>query len=193
MGEYAIRKSDNKSIKIGTRSMLYLRYEDRDKVTCEEGNLRLDATSSSWEDDMKPGEYESLLPWQGSRSFSWAPSVGDNGVEEIIFYKPKPSFADSPGFLQIKRDSGLLLGLNCYHGERLPEVTGDVRSAHWNGRSTHWNLVCLRETDEGLLPVVQCAICGDYFRETWAGVLPFIRDNELRLRLQSYAITFDFR
>ena len=118
-----------------------------------------------------------------SRSFGLGAIRWGQRRREIIFYKPKPSFADSPGFLQIKHDSGLLLGLNCYHGERLPEVTGDVRSAHWNGRSTHWNLVCLRETDEGLLPVVQCAICRDYFRETWAGVLPFIRDNELRLRL----------
>ena len=33
MGEYARRKSDNESIKIGTcESMYYLRYEDRDKV-----------------------------------------------------------------------------------------------------------------------------------------------------------------
>ena len=34
MGEYAIRKSDNDCIKIGTcEDMYYLRYEDQDKVT----------------------------------------------------------------------------------------------------------------------------------------------------------------
>ena len=39
MGEYAIRKSDGESIKIGTcEDMYYLRYEDRFKVTPEEGS-----------------------------------------------------------------------------------------------------------------------------------------------------------
>ena len=191
MGEYAIRKSDNKSIKIGTcDDMYYLRYEDKDKVTCEEGSCfgRRWRLPLPWEDDVKPGEYEDpYFRGEGRVPLDWATVVGDNGEDETIFYKPKPSFIERPGFVQIKH-SGILLGLNCYHGERLPEVTGDIRSAHWNGRSTYWNLVCLRETDGGLFPVVQCAICGDYFRETWAGVLPFIRDEELHRRLQSCAI-----
>ena len=39
MGEYAIRKSDNDCIKIGTcEDMYYLRYEDQDKVTPDSGS-----------------------------------------------------------------------------------------------------------------------------------------------------------
>jgi len=66
MGEYALRKSDDTEIKIGTcEDMYYLRYEDRDKVSKlpnsldprTEYNLRFRLPFPD-EDDIKPGEYD---------------------------------------------------------------------------------------------------------------------------------------
>jgi hypothetical protein len=40
MGEFALRRSDNERVKIGTcENLYYLRYEDRMKVAQDENNL----------------------------------------------------------------------------------------------------------------------------------------------------------
>ena len=194
MGEYAIRKSDNKSIKIGTcEDMYYLRYEDRDKVTCEEGSdfgcrWRLPLPS---EDHMEPGEYHPYCHGDGSGTvpLGRAYAVGDNGEDEITYFEPNPEVVDHPGSMQLHHKSGLLINVKCFHGLKLPEAGGDITRTGWNGHANHWELRCLRETKEGLLPVVACRYCGHMYRETWAAVLPFITDKELHRRLQSYAIT----
>ena len=65
---------------------------------------------------------------------------------------------------------------------------GDISSIHWNGEANHWfDLVCLRSTDEGLFPVVQCRYCGHMYRESWSAVLDFITDPELKARLLHHA------
>ena len=88
MGEYAIRKSDRQSIKIGTcEDMYYLRYEDQDKVTPESGSdfgfrWRIPFPS---EDKILPGDY-----CGGFRQVDLDTAVfcGDNGEDEVANYTP---------------------------------------------------------------------------------------------------------
>ena len=88
MGEYAIRKSDGESIKIGTcESMYYLRYEDRFKVTPEEGSgfgyyWRLPFPD---EDCIRPGEYDSCFR---GIELTTGTCVGDNGEDEEFEFRP---------------------------------------------------------------------------------------------------------
>ena len=143
------------------------------------------------EDKILPGEYaDPYFRGDGRIPLTRANVVGDNGEDETIIFEPKKEVVEHPGSMQIHHQSGLLINLKCYHGIKLPEAGGDVSSIHWNGKTSHWwDLVCLRETEEGLHPVVQCRVCGHMYRETWSAVLDFIRDEELKRRLMSYAIT----
>ena len=194
MGEYARRKSDNAEIKIGTcEDMYYLRYEDRDKVICDSGSgfgtrWRLPLPS---EDHILPGNYEHpYFRGNGRIPIHLAKVVGDDGDDERIYFEPNMDVADHPGLTQLRNGSGLLVNIKCFHGLKLPEAGGDITSIHWNGKTSHWwDLVCLRETEEGLHPVVQCRQCGHMYRETWPAVLDFIKDKELKRRLMTYATT----
>jgi hypothetical protein len=95
MGEYAIRKSDGESIKIGTcESMYYLRYEDRFKVTPEEGSgfgyyWRLPFPD---EDCIRPGEYDSCFR---GIELTTGTCVGDNGEDEEFEFRPISSDYDN--------------------------------------------------------------------------------------------------
>ena len=119
-------------------------------------------------------------------------AVGDDGEDERCIFKPNPEIADHPGHLQLRHEeTGLLVNTKCFHGLKLPEAGGDISRIHWNGKTTHWfDLVCLRETPEGMHPVVKCRHCGHMYRESWAAVLPFVKefDEILYARLGSYAI-----
>ena len=192
MGEYARRISDNKEIKIGTcEDMYYLRYEDRFSVEPIEGS----SFGCRWrlplpaEDHIKPGDYaDPYFRGDGKVPLRSATVVGDNGEDEIITFKPNPEIAEHPGLMQTHHESGLLINTKCYHGLKLPEPGGDISSIHWNGKANHWfDLVCLRSTDEGLFPVVQCRYCGHMYRESWSAVLDFITDPELKARLLHHA------
>ena len=95
MGEYAIRKSDNESIKIGTcESMYYLRYEDRGKVTPEQGS----GFGYYWplpfpdEDCIRPGEYDSCFR---GIELTTGTCVGDNGEDEEFEFRPIGSDYDN--------------------------------------------------------------------------------------------------
>lgn len=192
MGEYARRKSDGAEIKIGTcEDMYYLRYEDKDKVICDEGSdfgLRWRLPLPS-EDHIKPGDYEDpYFRGNGRIPLHWAYVCGDNGEDERIDFKPNSEIVNHPGSTQLHDASGLLVNIKCFHGLKLPEAGGDITSVHWNGKTSHWwDLICLRETDDGLFPVVQCRQCGHMYRESWAAVLDFIQDPELKRRLLHYA------
>ena len=193
MGEYARRKSDNASIKIGTcESMYYLRYGDRDKVICDIGSgfghyWRLPVPS---EDHILPGDYPGTFAGNCLIPLHWATVVGDNGEDETIYFEPNKEVVEHPGSTQLRHDNGLCVNIKCFHGLKLPEAGGDITSVDWIGKASHWwDLVCLRETEEGLHPVVQCRQCGYWYRETWPAVLDFIQDKELKSRLMTYAIT----
>ena len=142
MGEYAIRKSDGESIKIGTcEDMYYLRYEDRCKVTPEEGS----GFGYRWrlpfpdEDCIRPGEYGS-----GFRGIELTTGtcVGDNGEDEEFEFRPIDSNYDN-----------LLLPLGLHPGGR----RGDVSSRQHRQRPVErkryresWLNVLPHINDEGL-------------------------------------------
>ena len=173
MGEYARRKSDGAEIKIGTcESMYYLRLEDKDKVSPMEGS----GFGHYWrlpfpdEDNILPGDYE------------------DYNRKERIYREndnfTDPSTANEPGTMQMHNESGLLVNVKCYHGEKLPEDSKDVKF-HWNGKSWFLELYCLRTDGDKVFPIVACRFCGKMWRYEWSDVEEY-NPLELRERLRKY-------
>lgn len=188
MGEYAIRKEDGQEVKIGTcESMYYIRFEDREKVkqlpnsldaaTCENLFWRLPFPD---EDEVKIGEYKDHN--RGLRLYSQ-----DNPTQHYTEFGD-PSTVEDPGTMQFHNGSGILINVKCYHGEKLPQNTEDVSFA-WNGRSWFYELAFVKNTTEGLKPVVHCRHCRQMWRYTWEEILPFVQDSEMRKRLEEYAKT----
>jgi len=181
MGEYAIRKSDDEQVKIGTcEDMYYLRYEDRDKVRklansldpSRELDLRFRLPFPD-EDGVKPGEYQDYN--RGERLYA------ENDTECRNLQIPD----DDPGIIQLTHLSGLLLNVPCHHGQKLPAVTSDMR-AFWNGKSYALILSSIKNTADGIKPVARCRFCNNAWRFDWADVFPYV-NGELRARLREYA------
>jgi hypothetical protein len=176
MGEYAIRKSDGQEIKIGTcSSMYYLRYEDRKKVTslngnvdpCKDMGLRFRIPFVD-EDHILPGEYE---PFRGASLY---------GFEDT-------DLSESVGNIQIKHESGLLVNVNCYHGEKLPEKGIDF-NPFWNGKAGYfYELRFIKTTKSGIKPIIGCRYCSKMWCCDWSDIMPYITDVELKKRFYDYA------
>ena len=154
MGEYAIRKSDNDCIKIGTcEDMYYLRYEDQDKVTPDSGS----GFGCRWripfpdEDHILPGDYDS-----GFRQVDLDTAVfcGDNGEDEIGHYIAPEDYQDCK-----------LYRLDCLRSD-----DGQIHP-----------VVCGYKSDKGDRWSYE-----ERFRDKWPSVLPFIKDEQLKQRLQKY-------
>ena len=150
MGEYALRKSDRESIKIGTcDDMYYLRYEDQDKVIPESGS----DFGNRWripfpdEDHILPGDYDS-----GFRQVDLVATVfcDDNGELEPGEYTPPEAYRDCKFY-------------------RLDCLRSDNGQIH--------PVVCGYKSDEG-----DRWSYAERFRDTWASVMPFIKDEDLKLR-----------
>lgn len=184
MGEYAIRKWDNERVKIGTcESMYYLRFEDKDKVEPCQGSgfgyfWRLPFPD---EDDILPGEYG-----QYNRGYRLFKKVETPGIQPDYHQDfTDPTTTDTPGIMQLRHECGMMLNVNCYHGEILPAPTDDIKP-FWNGRSWFYELKCLREADGKMYPVVECRHCRHAWRYTWEEILPYIQDQKLKKRLEKY-------
>jgi hypothetical protein len=192
MGEYAIRKSDEQEIKIGTcEDMYYLRFEDRFKVRALSGNVN-PATDASGlrfrlpfpdEDNVIPGEYEEY-----NRS---VPLVRHSSFGSDRF--TDDSIASDAGIIQLTHPSGLLVNVPCYHGVKLPDVGKDCK-VFWNGKGYSLALYQLRPirvaNDSGVeryqvFPVVHCIHCGHAWRYTWADIADYL-PKDMRARLQPY-------
>ena len=154
MGEYAIRKSDRESIKIGTcEDMYYLRYEDQDKVIpdeCSDFGYRWRIPFPD-EDHILPGDYDS-----GFRQVDLDTAVfcGDNGEDEIGHYIPPEDYK----------------GFDLYRLDCLRTAEGLVNPvvcAYETGKRDRWSYT-------------------ERFRDKWPSVLPFIKDEQLKQRLQKY-------
>lgn len=182
MGEYAIRKSDGVEVKIGTcEDMYYLRYEDRFKVRKLENSL--DASHElnlRWrlpfpdEDHVRIGEYDDFT--RGAR-------LCNEADQELgIPYK------EDVGTIQLTHKSGLLLNVPCYHGRELPEVSAPMK-AFWNGKSWALELYQIKNTTDGIKPIVRCRFCDHAWRFEWEDVLKHVIDTELQARLREYAGT----
>jgi hypothetical protein len=196
MGEYAIRVSDNERVKIGTcEDMYYLRFEDRGKVLHLPGNVDpandKDASQIRFrlpfadEDGVAIGEYDKYD--RGERLWKKIPNPLPGGMTCEEF--SDDTTASDPGTVQLSHPCGLLVNVPCYHGEKLPESSNDVRVA-WNGRSWFLELYQLRPVlEDGQLrvyPVIHCRFCGHLWRYQWADVMEWIPE-PMRSRLAVYA------
>lgn len=196
MGEYAIRKLDGERIKIGTcEEMYYLRFEDRNKVKHEHGNVDPNDDEQAGglrfrlpfpdEDDIPPGgnyeHYErGLRLYRMVKSETTEPDYCEDFTD--------PETVNLPGFFQLHHPSGLILNVPCYHGEKLPQVAEPMR-AFWNGRSWFLELSKLRGVySHGKLtlwPVVRCRHCGEQWRYKWSDIWDYI-PADMKERLQDY-------
>jgi len=167
MGEYAIRKSDKQEIKIGTcESMYYMRYEDRNKVIPIYGNVdpmkhynlfyRLPIPE---EDHLSVGEYSYPMP-----------------TVDLIGFND-PSTVESKGLIQVTHENGLLINVNCYHGQKLPESNEDVKF-HWNGKNTGFVLWAIKGLKNNKTrPVIKCKHCSEMWSYDWEDIKDFIPEN----------------
>jgi hypothetical protein len=179
MGEFA--NYAGQKIKIGTcDEMLYLRYEDRHLVEWIKGNV--DAASDmglKWrlpfsdEDDSGPGRYaDPFRAVQLRRGNEWFRC---------------PEAAEQGGTIQMTHPCGYLLNVPCYHGEKLPGE-GKPHGIQWNGRAGgFYELVHVKNTAEGVLPVIRCRFCREAWRAEWAEVLEWIPCPIMRERLARHA------
>lgn len=172
MGEYAILKNNKKKVKIGIcEDMIYLRYEDIDKVLLAEGSnfgifFRLPFPD---EDNIEPGYYD------GCRNY---PLYNFNANDTI----------DNIGTIQLKHDSGLLVNVPCYHGNKLPETDNENINFFWNGK-TSWffELKRIKVIDDKKIPVITCRFCEKSWICDWDDILDYIQDEKLKKRLEKYA------
>ena len=175
MGEYAIYGGNQ--IKIGTcESMYYLRFEDRNKVTAQRGNV--DPANDAGlrfrlpfpdEDGIEPGNYENYKRGELLRK-------GND------WYIADPVMGDDAGIIQLTHPSGLLVNVPCHHGAKLPAIEG--AKVFWNGKSPSIELQAVKHMGDGeTMAVIGCRHCGKQWRAEWAEIADYIPDETLRARV----------
>ena len=166
MGEYAKRKSDLKVVKIGTcKSMYYLRYEDRGKLISLDNSIDL---SKEWngvfwrlpipeEDDIKPGDYESNeVSLEFDKKYEFYSINYHCRLYNNDFFN---DLADEPKYKQlIYKELGMLVYIDCYHGVKLNDATGEVRFG-WNGKTFPLALNSIKNTEKEMRIVICCTGC----------------------------------
>ena len=183
MGEYA--KYNGKEIKIGTcESMYYLRYEDRFKVQNMANSINpANCLNLFWrlpypdEDAIYPGHYEKYN--RGERLYRT-----ENGY--TVDFSDK-SLADDPGTIQLRHECGLLVNIKCYHGEKLPDGNAEIQ-AFFNGKSWFYELAFIKNTADGIYPIVKCRHCNRMWRYQWSDVMEYINDEKLKERLEKHTV-----
>ena len=187
MGEYG--EYNGEKIKMGTlENMYYLRVEDRGRVRPLPGSLD-PATENGLrfrlpfpdEDDAGPGCYGSAF--RGYRLYKTETDHLGRGY--AVDFNPDGAEKNT-GTVQLHHESGLLVGVTCYHGLRLPEGGGDFHSPGWNGKSWAFELAFVKKEADGVWPVVRCRFCSTMWRHEWADVLPYVQD-DIKPRLMDYA------
>jgi len=183
MGEYA--KFNGTRIKIGMcESMYYLRYEDRKKVIPESGSINPRIEKDCFwrlpypdEDHLHPGQYHVY-----NRGFG----LHKKDKEGYWINFSNPETIQYPGTIQLKHEnSGLLVNMPCYHGERLPNPPPEGK-VFWNGKGWSFELAFIKNTDEGVFPIVRCRHCGQMWSYGWKEILPYIQDPKLKDRFEQY-------
>lgn len=189
MGEYAIY--NHQRIKIGTdRNLHVLRFEDRFRVRALPGNVDpvRDAHDCQFrlplpeEDHERPGEYS-------GKGYQHLWTHDAKGFTQHY----SPESLEPTGYVQARTEHGLLLGIKCYHGTRLPEPGGDVVRINWNGRAPHLvlrSIRCRRHESNNrtltLSPIITCLACRETWSMTWDELLPYVH-GLLKERLIGYA------
>ena len=192
MGEYALRNKE--TIKIGTcADMYYLRLEDRAKVEpLLPGNIDPAHTDGLRfrlpfpdEDAVPIGDYEPFN--RGIRLYRLVKDP--QGYSHAEDWEDRETMEDA-GTIQLSHSSGLLLGVNCYHGLELPVVGYDVRTAHWNGKTHSFEMTSVKLEGGVAYGVVSCRHCRGSWRYDLADLLEWVPDLELRARLARYREEF---
>ncbi len=177
MGEYATRKSDGQEIKIGTcADMYYLRYSDRDKVSALSGNLDPN-------DESTITELRWRLPFPDEDNIRPGGDYKEYNRGATLYDFTDPETAKDPGILQLHSKTGVLVNITCYHGERLPENTKDVKF-FWNGKSPSYYLTALKFRDGVVFGVYSCTECGHAFRAPLKELIPHLTKYEDRNLVQ---------
>lgn len=151
MGEYAKRLSDGQDVKIGTcESMYYLRYDQRQKVGAQRGNVdpnSLDALNIRFrfpfpdEDQVEPGEFENY-----GRSIQVPGYAAAKDVDH--------------GLVQFSAQAGYLVSLPCPEG---PSSHGF--KVHRNGFSGAVKMAQQKLLADGrVVPILECGGCGSAWR-----------------------------
>lgn len=176
MGEFA--KLNGIKVKIGTCSNMYfVRYENRTELEKVTGSIDPRNTQNLYwrlpfpdEDSIETGSYEDY-----NRGYL-LPGFDDSELDE------------NPGIIQLRHECGLLFNVPCLHGRLDCPEPGDGIEAFWNGRQTHWiELASIKNTPNGLYPIIRCRFCGVQWRCDWDDVLAHVKDLELLGRLENYA------
>lgn len=177
MGEFATRTSDGKRVKIGTCEMMYyLRYDDRDMVQHEEGNVdAARAVNLFWrlpfpdEDNDPIGQYR----------------VYNRGLL-LPGFEPAETSEDT-GIMQATHEAGLLINIKCYHGIKLPESSSEVQF-HFNGKDPDaFELAFIKNTAVGIRYTVRCKWCDRMWSYDFQDIEKHIQPGELKDRLRRYS------
>lgn len=180
MGEYAIRKSDNKSIKVGTcKHMMYCRYDQINEIEYEymQNNL-LWRIPSPHEDHIQVGEFEPSLLIDGK----YIPS--DLVIDTVAFdEESKTVLRESAGITQVRVEAlGLLCNIKCYHGLMLPKGNDSCRF-FWNGYRDPLYMSFLKNTEKELLIGIECHACREKFSISFDEIEKVILSTRMKLRL----------
>lgn len=183
MGEYAKRKHDGETVKIGTcESLYYLRWQDRDKVI-----YPFDEKNTFWfwriptpdEDKVLPGEYDNLLNHTQYGTF----------IPGRLRIKPFPKelaeniAEQTKGIVQLKLDAlGMLANVPCYHGLKLPADSEDTHF-FWNGKKDALHLKFLKNDTKELRIGVECMACHHMMSFPFNEIEPYINSLWMKLRL----------
>jgi hypothetical protein len=195
MGEYAVRRSDRSSIKIGTcEDMYYLRFEDRHRIEPDKNSVNpaIDSQAAELrfripfpdEDGTPIGQYDpynrGLRLYRKVKSQTTRPDTHEDFEDKNVI--------GEPGTIQLRHaESGLLLNVPCYHGMKLPDVSEPMK-AFWNGKGHAFeiSLRCIMENGSlKLYPVVGCRFCRKIWRYTWAEVWDYIQP-DMQARFRQY-------
>lgn len=178
MGEYAIY--NGREVKIGTcENMYYLRLEDRDRV--QYNGSWLDCTFRvpvPEEDNIQIGAYPSCF-----------------NVNTYLYDRTKDRYFSGddftlqhPGMVQLSHDNGYILCVPCYHGQKLPENTGEI-CIDWNGKATDiFRLSGIYYNPKKEIKfIVSCRFCGEIFTCNLKEIEPYLTYSPVLLqRLKNY-------
>lgn len=182
---YVFRDSDLQKIKVGNGTDLYaLRIEDVNKVgrigdqlDPNEVGLRFRLPYPD-EDEVLPGDY--IIQKRGL--LLQFPNI--DSTTGYDYYSPE-YLKDDPrnGTMTIHDGkSGLMFDVKCHHGSKLPEGSKEI-SVEQEYPAGAIQLISVKRTADGVIPIVRCRHCDLLWREDWDNVLPFVEDDRLRQKL----------
>lgn len=180
MGEYAIRKSDGKEVKIGTcEDMMYCRYDQINDIVysfiCKNLCWRIPTPD---EDGIQVGDFEPSLIGENN-DIPYHISIKTDMLDD----EDKEFLINHSGWASVRIEKlGLHCSIKCYHGVKLPEGN-DVVKFFWNGKTDSLFLSHLVNTDTELKIGIECNACGLSFSMPFNEAESLIMSMLMKLRL----------